>query len=125
MRFLRVWPSDAITLTKNKGLPFSSPRAAIEREALFSTLARGARLHGIFAISEIFKGLAVVTTGDMATADSLGEFIDVAGQTLRSLTGVGRFVWVPAKARYLLIASVQMRSSRTGSLRDLPPQGEV
>lgn len=40
-------------------------------------LACQARSNGIFAISEICKGLAIVTIGDMVIADEVGELVCV------------------------------------------------
>jgi len=52
-------------------------RGAVAQQALFG-LARLARLHWVFAISEISKGLAIVAIGDMVIAEDLGEVVRIA-----------------------------------------------
>ena len=70
--------------------PLSRQHAAVMRKGLFKELAIRVRTHGIFAISEICKGLAVVTIGDMVIADELGELISVTALTVGTLTHAGR-----------------------------------
>ncbi|MDP3553765.1 MAG: hypothetical protein Q8R99_07265 [Methylocystis sp.] len=45
-----------------------------------------ARANGIFAVSEICKGLAILTIGDMVIADGVGEFVCIAALTIEALT---------------------------------------
>lgn len=52
--------------------------------SLSLALARQVRRQGVFAASEICKGLVIIGIGDMATADQLGELIVIASQALRS-----------------------------------------
>ena len=49
-------------------------------------LACQARSNGIFAISEICKGLAIVTIGDMVIADEVGELVSVVALTFSALS---------------------------------------
>jgi len=49
-------------------------------------LACLARSNGIFAISEISKGLAIVTIGDMVIADEVGELVSVVALTFSALS---------------------------------------
>ena len=44
-----------------------------------------ARANGIFAVSEICKGLAILTIGDMVIADGVGEFVCIAALTIEAL----------------------------------------
>jgi hypothetical protein len=44
-----------------------------------------ARANRIFAVSEICKGLAILTIGDMVIADGVGEFVCVAALTIEAL----------------------------------------
>jgi hypothetical protein len=44
-----------------------------------------ARANGIFAVSEICKGLAILTIGDMVIADGVGEFVCIAALTIEGL----------------------------------------
>lgn len=49
-------------------------------------LACRARSNGIFAISEICKGLAIVIIGDMVIADEVGELVCVVALTCSALS---------------------------------------
>jgi hypothetical protein len=44
-----------------------------------------ARANGVFAISEISKGLAIVVVGDMVIADQVGELISAVALTVDAL----------------------------------------
>jgi hypothetical protein len=44
-----------------------------------------ARANGIFAVSEICKGLAILMIGDMVIADGVGEFVCIAALTIEAL----------------------------------------
>lgn len=44
-----------------------------------------ARANRIFAVSEISKGLAILTIGDMAIAEGVGEFVSIAALTIEAL----------------------------------------
>jgi hypothetical protein len=63
-------------IVERPGGPYPS-RGAVARQAL-TGLARLARLHWIFAIAEISKGLAIVAIGDMVIAEDLGEVVKIA-----------------------------------------------
>ena len=62
---------------------------AIIRSA-FGALARLIQLNWIFAISEISKGVAIVSIGDMAIADDFGELVRMAAVTLPEMRGFSR-----------------------------------
>ncbi len=81
-----------------------------KRKSVLSVLDRKARQNGVFAISEISKGLVILATGDIVTADSLGEFIGVMEQVPHSIKGLGHLAVVPAKAVFLLIKKVRIYS---------------
>ncbi len=63
-------------IVERPGGPYPS-RGAVARQAV-TGLARLARLHWIFAIAEISKGLAIVAIGDMVIAEDLGEVVKIA-----------------------------------------------
>jgi hypothetical protein len=44
-----------------------------------------ARANGIFAVSEICKGLAILTIGDMVIADGVGEFVCIAALAIEAM----------------------------------------
>jgi hypothetical protein len=67
--------------------PFSARGAVAEVESALKRLARLARLHWIFAISEISKGLAIVTIGDMVIAEDLGEAVRIVAVALPGIRG--------------------------------------
>jgi hypothetical protein len=67
--------------------PFSARGAVEEVESALKRLARLARVHWIFAISEISKGLAIVTIGDMVIAEDLGEAVRVVAVALPGIRG--------------------------------------
>lgn len=120
MRFPRVWPTDAVSPVKCKDASSCDPYA--EREGVFSVLERTARQNGIFAISEISKGLVILVTGDMVTADSFGEFIGVMEQVPHSVKGLGHLAWVPAKSVFLLVGRVQISAA---SLRGIAARARI
>ncbi|MFY9658204.1 MAG: hypothetical protein WAK01_16755 [Methylocystis sp.] len=68
--------------------PVGSARAKIASAIV--DLARLVRLHWIFAIAEISKGLAIMTVGDMAIAEDFGEFVKIAAVSLPEMRGFTR-----------------------------------
>jgi hypothetical protein len=56
-----------------------------KRLAILQGLSNKARQNGMFAVSEICKGIVIIEIGDFATADFTGEFICGALQTVFSL----------------------------------------
>jgi hypothetical protein len=58
---------------------------AAEPCRLLGELARLARANRIFAFSEISKGLAILTIGDMVIAEGVGEFVCIAALTIDAL----------------------------------------
>lgn len=58
---------------------------------LIGELAFQARSNGIFAISEISKGLAIVTIGDMVIADEVGELVIVMALSATAAPSGWRF----------------------------------
>jgi hypothetical protein len=86
MDVLRAWLNDRVPpVWRDRALFLLSKTQTFDPKALFGLLAGEARLRGIFAVSEICKGLAVYAIGDMVIADGLGEFVTATAQSLRLL----------------------------------------
>lgn len=77
-----------MTFANRMRAQFSPQHAAIECEDFLGALACKARQNGMFAISEICKGLVIIGVGDIVTADGFGELIGITEQTVRSLIGL-------------------------------------
>ncbi|BDV39700.1 hypothetical protein DSM21852_29530 [Methylocystis bryophila] len=59
-------------------------------ESAFNNFSRLARANWIFAVTEISKGLAIVTIGDMVIAEDLGEVVRIAATALPEMRGAAR-----------------------------------
>jgi hypothetical protein len=88
MRFVRIWPHDRGTFSNRIRAHFSPWQATIECDGIFGALVYKARQNGMFAISEICKGLVIIGVGDIVTAEGLGELLRITEQTVRSLIGL-------------------------------------
>jgi hypothetical protein len=82
MPFLRPSAVGEIALAKPNSASFGLRHAAREHGIRLVALARR---NGIFAVSEICKGLVILGVGDIATAEYLGDFVGVTAQTFHSL----------------------------------------
>ncbi len=80
-------PSATVRLSPGKKeVAFFSARALTAApDRPLGKLVCMARANGIFAVSEICKGLAILTVGDMAIADGVGEFVCIAALTFEAL----------------------------------------
>jgi hypothetical protein len=93
MHFVRVRSRDLVTLAFRKRARFFPQRAVREHEDFLSALARLAQQNGIFAVSEICRGLVIFGVGDIVTADGLGELIGVTAQSVHSLARFDFHSW--------------------------------
>jgi len=112
MSFTRVWPRAPRPPAARQSAPLSlrgpAPRAAI----LCDWLLRAARRNWPFALSEICKGLAIVSIGDMVIADEMGELILATAQRLHSFGWLERcsvFVHPLVRWRSLALARIKER----------------
>lgn len=58
----------------HRSAEFVMSRVALE-QAFLPRLRAATSLHGIFALSEISKGIVIVWIGDVATADAVGDLV--------------------------------------------------
>jgi len=72
------------------GGPCAPGGCGAEILAALRELGRLARLHWILAVTEISKGLAIVTIGDMVIAEDLGEAVRIAAVALPEMRGATR-----------------------------------
>ncbi|NUJ81909.1 hypothetical protein HUN39_18150 [Methylocystis sp. FS] len=84
MGFSRA-PSSVGRSPGKKEIAVSSANALTTRtDRPLGKLVGMARANGIFAVSEICKGLAILTIGDMVIADGVGEFVCIAALTIEA-----------------------------------------
>jgi hypothetical protein len=117
MRFIEPQWRSCEQIVYRPGRPYSARGAVAEIEFAFRTLACLARLHWIFAISEISKGVAIVTIGDMVIAEDLGEVVRIAATALPEMRGATRSHrpgWLERRAR--------RERNRTAPAENLRPQ---
>jgi hypothetical protein len=70
---------------KSENAFLSAKAITAQPDRLLGKLVCMARANGIFAVSEICKGLAILTIGDMVIADGVGEFVCIAALTIEAL----------------------------------------
>ncbi len=80
-------PSASVGLSPGKKeIPLFSANALVAQpDRPLGKLVCMARANGIFAVSEICKGLAILTIGDMVIADGVGECVCIAALTIEAL----------------------------------------
>jgi hypothetical protein len=79
--FKRAWPMSADRRPANKThaeSPVCENRCA-DWSGRFICLAK---VHGVLALSEICKGIAIVAVGDLVIADEVGELISVVAMAM-------------------------------------------
>lgn len=113
MRLTPAWPNDPATAAGRRSPFFSRRGATIELKAPFIALLHLWRLHWTMAVSEICKGLVVVTIGDMVIADELGALLGSTAENLKSLGEFERFLRAVGRA------------SKVGNGRVLPSRREA
>jgi hypothetical protein len=78
MGFLRAPSSAGLSAGKKEIAFFLASAIAARTDLPLGKLVCMARANGIFAVSEICKGLTILTIGDMVIADGVGEFVCIA-----------------------------------------------
>lgn len=84
MGFPRAPSSVGLSPGKKAIAFFSANAIAARTDRPLGKLVCMARANGIFAVSEICKGLAILTIGDMVIADGVGEFVCIAALTIEA-----------------------------------------
>ncbi len=64
-------------IVERAGGPYPTRGAVTKVESALRLLGSLLRLHWVFAISEISKGVAIVAIGDMVIAEDLGEVVRI------------------------------------------------
>ncbi|HEY8125965.1 MAG TPA: hypothetical protein VIF88_11155 [Methylocystis sp.] len=84
--------SSSVGLSRRKNEIAFLPAIAIsaQPDRLLGKLVCMVRANGIFAVSEICKGLAILTVGDMVIADGVGEFVCIVALTIDALPALRR-----------------------------------
>jgi hypothetical protein len=103
------------------------PARATKRQRLLKWVAVSARSQGVFACSEIGKGLAVVAVGDMIVAEEIGELVIVLALTAGNLLGHAQ---AATTHRYAHLGAASLRratrvtiaATKGGKRGQLPPQ---
>lgn len=85
MGFPRAPTSVPLSTGKKEIVRIWANSIAARPDNLLLNLACMAKSNAIFAVSEICKGLAIFTIGDMVIADGVGEFICIAALTINAL----------------------------------------
>jgi len=85
MGFPRAPTSVPLSIGKKEIVRIWTNPIAVRPDRLLLKLACMAKSNAIFAVSEICKGLAIFTIGDMVIADGVGEFICIAALTINAL----------------------------------------
>jgi hypothetical protein len=78
MGFPRAQSSVGLSPEKREIALFSASAIAARTDRPLGKLVCLARANSIFAVSEICKGLTILTIGDMVIADGVGEFVCIA-----------------------------------------------
>jgi hypothetical protein len=89
MGFSRA-PSSVGLSPGKKEIAFFSAATFVRADRPLGKLVCLARANRIFAVSEICKGLAIFTIGDMVIADGVGEFACIAALTIEALPSFPR-----------------------------------
>lgn len=85
MGFLLASSSAGLSPEKKREIaPFLANAVVARPDRPLGKLVCMARANGIFAVSEICKGLAILTIGDMVIADGVGEFVCIAALTIEA-----------------------------------------
>ena len=84
MGFPRAPSSVGLSPEKREIALLSASAIAARTDRPLGKLVCMVRANGIFAVSEICKGLAILTIGDMVIADGVGEFVCIAALTIEA-----------------------------------------
>lgn len=74
MRSARVFRPGSPSIDRQTTGPLAFTRARV----IFVSFTHLLRRNGLFAVSEISKGVVIIGFGDFATADAVGEFVSNA-----------------------------------------------
>ena len=72
-----IGPRQQAWTVERPGGPYPTRGAVTEVESAFRLLGSLLRLHWVFAIAEISKGVVIVAVGDMVIAEDLGEVVRI------------------------------------------------